>query len=119
MNGLDVTTAQQIVERSVIREPVHPEFGAFQAARPAAVLHADEALTARNLQLGGRVGGLDAAIDDERDPVTQLVGGRHVVRRQEYRAAARLQVEDDVLDLARVHRIETRGRLVQEQAPGC
>ena len=38
--------------------------------------------------------------------------------RQEDRAAARLEVQDDVLDLARVDRVQARGRFVEEQQLG-
>ena len=79
-----------------------------------AILDAYESLPPRDLQLRGPVHRLDPSVDDERHPVAQFIGGRHVVGGQKDCAATRLQIQDDVLDLAGVDRVQARRRFVEE-----
>ncbi len=86
-----------------------------RAAIGTAILDPYQPLAARDLQLAGRVQSDDPAVDDEGHAVAQFVGGRHVVGRQKHRAAPRFQVQDDVLDLARVHRVQPGRGFVEEE----
>jgi hypothetical protein len=52
---------------------------------------------------------------DDRDLVRELVGFLEVLRRQQDRRALAAQVADDLPDLVPTSRIETRGRLVEEE----
>ncbi|COZ37787.1 Uncharacterised protein [Mycobacterium tuberculosis] len=115
MNGLDVVVSQHGVERRVVGKAVHAELGGLESPAVAPVFHPHPPPAASDLQFGGTVQCDDPAVDDERHPVAQLVGGGHVVRGEKDRAAARLQVHDDVLDLAGVHRVQPGGGLVEEQ----
>jgi len=115
-----VLAAQHLVEFRVVGQAVHCELGALQAAVLAAELHAHEPAAAGDLQLGGRVQGDDRTVDDEGHPVAQFVGGGQFMGRPERRLrAARLEVGDDVADVARVDRVQTGGRgLVEEEQLG-
>src|SRR3954469_10502837 len=110
--------AQQGVEHVVVGQAVHVEVGGVETPVLTAIFDAYDPLPARDLQLGGTVHRLDPSVDDERHPVAQFVGGRHVVGGQEDCATARLQTQDDVLDLARVYRVQARRRFIEEQQFG-
>ncbi len=58
------------------------------------------------------------AVIDDRDAVAQNLGFVHVVRREHDRAAVRLEVGDQIPELAARLRIETGGRLVEKEQVG-
>jgi hypothetical protein len=78
------------------------------------VLDPHRALAVLDLQGAGRVDAGDLAVDHERDPVAQLVGGGHVVRGQEDGRAALTLGSDQILDALCAGRVEPARRLVEE-----
>ncbi len=68
-----------------------------------------------------RVGGVEReqpAVVDDRDPLAELVGLFHVVRREHDRLAPPVQLADHVPQREPALRIEAGGRLVEEQHVG-
>ena len=55
---------------------------------------------------------------DDRDPLAQLVGLLHVVRREDDRLTTAVELADDVPEREAALRVEARGRLVEEQHVG-
>ena len=72
----------------------------------------------RLLQRVGRVEREQPAVVDDRDPLAQLVGFLHVVRREHDRLAPFVQLADHVPQREAALRVEARGRLVEEQHVG-
>ena len=99
------------------RRPGRPSESRLASRRPSAPRYSTRTSRspAGDLQLGGRVQSDDLAVDDESHPVAQFVGGRHVVRGEENRPPTRFEIQDHVLYLARVDRIQARCRFVEEK----
>ena len=78
----------------------------------------DVALGHARLQLGRRAAGHDLAARDDRDPVAELVGLEHVVRREEHRRAGGDEGGDGLPELAGADRVDADARLVEEEDLG-
>ncbi len=72
----------------------------------------------RAIELARRAGGDDAAAIDDRDAVAERFGLVEIVRRQQHRVAVVLHPRDLAVQLAARLRIETGGRLVEEDELG-
>ena len=69
------------------------------------------------LQLGGRVDGERLAVVDDRDPLAQLVGLLHVVRREQRRLPGAVEVLEDPPEVDPRLGVDAGGRLVEEEHP--
>ena len=67
------------------------------------------------LQAGRRVEGDDPALVDDGDPVAELVGLLHVVRREEDRLPVDVELAEDLPQGDAALRVEAGGGLVEEQ----
>ena len=113
---MDVPVPQQGQEVGVRTETVERELPA-SGPTVEVVLHHDRSRAVGELQVMRRVDETDLPADDEGHAVAQLVGHRHVVRRQEHGAPGLLLLADEALDAPRVAGVEPHRRLVQEDQP--
>src|SRR5437868_4207763 len=67
----------------------------------------------RPLQGRGRVERGDPAVVDDRDAIAELIRLLHVVRGEQYGAALRLELADAIAQVPRRLRIQSHGRLVE------
>lgn len=111
VNGLHAPVTHQHVERHIIGPRVHRKVGCPQSACFAEILNL---LTAGDPQLHARVPGDKCPVDNEGNPVAELVDGSHVVGGETYAVPLRPQVQDHTFDGAGTHRIQAGGGLVQE-----
>ena len=74
--------------------------------------------TDRPLQGVGRVADEHLAVVDDREPSAEQVGLFHVVRREQDRRAGPVELADRLPQREAALRVETRGRLVEEQHVG-
>ena len=124
MDGLYVTLAEHLLEGGVISEAVE-RVVTMRRAVARTVLDSHGPFAVRELQRTGRVDARNAAVDNERDAVAQLVGRDHVVRGEEDRCTGVTLGLNEVLDALLINRVESARRFVEknqirvvQQTPG-
>src|SRR5690606_709424 len=117
VNRLDsaVVIVEQRQKFSILAQLIQRKFAAIDFACAIEVFHQHTALAVLELECAGRIDQLDLAIDDERHPITQLVGNGHVMRGYKNRRAFGALLLHDVLNYPGVYRVEAAGWLVEEQ----
>jgi len=113
MDGLHVTLAEHLLECCVISEAVE-RIVTVRCAVAGTVLDSHCPFAVRELQRTWRVDAGNAAVDDERDAVAQLIGRGHVVRGEKDSCTAVPLCPNEVPDALRVHRVESARRFVEK-----
>src|SRR4051812_36445539 len=75
-------------------------------------------LAGRIAQVGNRIAGQYASAVNDSDPVAQLFGFAHNVRRKNDRLAFISKLTDGVLDLQRIEYIQANGGLIEDDDSG-
>src|SRR5579875_33443 len=111
VNGQDLAGVHPLLKLSRVARIVEAQ----QSAASVFEKHSSRALAIAQLQLGRLVESDDSALTQEGDPVAEIVGFVHVVRRQEDRRSLTAQLLDQIVKVLGRGRVETARRLIQEE----